>query len=195
MNLRIPLTLILLLASLASVAGTEELAPKSAEALGLLDKAEQLYEDGHWDRAYFIYVNELAAIGDKYAMYMAGFMCLTGKGVPQDPIKASAWYRLAAERGGQEFVAARDQLLESMSEADKEASDAVFLSLRRKYSDLVLVLAYLREERETLRAQSAGSFPKASDLVGTRKMQYAKNLESRMRVRLDHITGIDIYSV
>lgn len=180
------------------------MVPKSAETLRLHDKAEKLYRDGYSKRAYFIYVNELAVIGDKYAQYMAGYMSLTGKGISQDTVRASAWYRLAAERGSQEFTAVRDQLLEAMSEADLQASDSLYLAMRQKYSDLVLVLAYLREERELLKAGPT-PYLRSGDLVlnefvdpaSGRKItrgEFTKRLESRMKSRLDFITtmlGID----
>ena len=68
--------------------------------LRLQAKAEDLYRKGHWERAHFIYVNELAAKGDKYSQYMAGYMCMHGKGVKRDKVRASAWYRLAAGCAG-----------------------------------------------------------------------------------------------
>jgi TPR repeat protein len=199
LNFRTPLLLILLLFGLAAAASPDQMVPKSSETLRLHDKAEKLYRDGHWDRAYFIYVNELAAIGDKYAQYMAGYMSLTGKGVVQDTAKASAWYRLAAERGSQEFTAVRDQLLEAMSESDLEASDAAYLELRQQYSDLALAFAYLREEWTILNSRSpefglAGDFSvavvdPATGMKVTRG-EYARRLESRMQLRLDYITRV-----
>ena len=128
-----------------------------AEVLRLQAKADELYHDGHWERAHFIYVNDLAAIGDKYSQYMAGYMCLHGRGVEQDPIKASAWYRLAAERGSPEFVEVRDELLESLSDEQKAASDAAFLSLRQRYSDVALLLRQLERERRQAQETPTGS--------------------------------------
>jgi hypothetical protein len=172
--------------------------------LALHEKAEDLYRTGHHERAYFIYVNELAAIGDKYAQYMAGYMWLNGQGVPQDRVRASAWYRLAAERDSPEFVAVRDQLLESMDEAEREESDAVYLRLRQEYSDLVIAMAQLRLEREQLNDRPTGSHLNSqsssytiidprSGVTMTRR-EYVERLESSMQIRLDFITarlGID----
>jgi TPR repeat protein len=62
------------------------------------EKVESLYERGDYKRAHFIYSNELARQGDKYAQYMTGYMYLMGQGVEEDPVKAVAWYRIAAER-------------------------------------------------------------------------------------------------
>jgi hypothetical protein len=197
LNFRIPLLLILLLPCLAVAASLGETRASDSPTLRLHEKAEDLYRNGHWQRAYFIYVNELAAIGDKYAQYMAGYMWLNGKGVPQDPVKASAWYRLAAERDSPEFVEVRDQLLESMSEADRQASDEAFIALRQEYSDLVLALGHAREERELLNTRPTGSrlsgnsssitiIDPRSGLTITRS-EYVGRLESRIRLRLDFV--------
>lgn len=107
-------------------------------------KVDQLFERGEYDRAYFIYRNELVPLGDKYAQYMVGFMHLTGMGVDEDPVAASAWYRLAAERDTPQFVAVRDMLLEDLDSAQRQQSDRLFFEIRRSYSDLVLLLDAIR---------------------------------------------------
>ena len=96
-------------------------ARSNAGLLQLHARVDELYERGEFERAYLIYRDELASIGDKYAQYMVGFMHLTGKGVDEDPVAASAWYRLAAERGTPEFVAVRDFLLTSLTPEEQEA--------------------------------------------------------------------------
>jgi hypothetical protein len=165
--------------------------------LRLQAKADNLYRKGHWERAHFIYVNELAARGDKYSQYMAGYMCLHGKGVERDKIRASAWFRLAAERDGQEFVAVRDQILESMSEEEKLASDAMFVELRRSYSDLVLMLDEIAEDRNAMDESPTGSRlsgsassitvidPKRGDAIG--RSEYVRRLNKRMQTQLDYL--------
>lgn len=165
--------------------------------LRLQAKADNLYRKGHWERAHFIYVNELAARGDKYSQYMAGYMCLHGKGVERDKIRASAWFRLAAERDGQEFVAVRDQILESMSEEEKQASDAIFVDLRRRYSDLVLLLDDIVEDREARNAKPTGSRltgsassitvvdPKTGDAMP--RSEYLRRLDTRVQAQLDFL--------
>ena len=198
MNFRIILLLFLLLPGLAAAVNLGEGRASDSSSLRLHEKAEDLYRNSHWQRAYFIYVNELAALGDKYAQYMAGYMWLNGKGMEPDAVKASAWYRLAAERGSPEFVEVRDQLLESMSEADREASDEAFIALRQKYSDLVIALGQLRSERELLNSRPTGSRlsgnSSAVTIIDPRtgititRSEYIGRLESRMRLRLDFIT-------
>ena len=165
--------------------------------LRLQAKADNLYRKGHWERAHFIYVNELAAKGDKYSQYMAGYMCMHGKGVERDKVRASAWYRLAAERDGPEFVAIRDQTLESMSEEEKLASDAIYVDLRQRFSDLVLMLDDIEEEREAINEKPTGSRlsgssssitvidPATGDTIG--RSDYLRRLEKRMQARLDYI--------
>lgn len=168
-----------------------------APTLRLQAKADNLYRKGHWERAHFIYVNELAAAGDKYSQYMAGYMCQHGKGVERDKIRASAWYRLAAERDGPEFVAMRDQLLESMSDEEKQESDAIFLQLRQEYSDLVLMLDQLEDERAAMNEKPTGSRlsasassitvvdPQTGDMIA--RSEYMRRLEKRMQAQLDYL--------
>lgn len=169
-----------------------------AEDRGLQAKADELYHDGHWERAYFIYVNDLGAIGDKYSQYMAGYMRLHGKGVERDVIEASAWYRLAAERGSREFVKVRDELLESMSEEQRVASDAAFLSLRQRYSDLALMLRQLERDRRAAKESPTGSRlsgDSSSILIvnpytgTTTRSQLKRRQEERIQAQLDFITG------
>ena len=120
-------------------------------------KAESLYLQGHWQRARFIFEHELAPIGDKYAQYMVGYMYLNGQGISRDPVTASAWYRVAAERGVPEFAAVRDQLLDSLSPDELSLSDVRYVELRKQYSDLVVSLDIVRRERRLRRAETTGS--------------------------------------
>ena len=170
--------------------------------LRLQAKAEDLYRKGHWERAHFIYVNELAAKGDKYSQYMAGYMFMHGKGVKRDKIRASAWYRLAAEGDAPEFVELREQTLESMSEEEKLASDAIFLELRQRYSDLKLVLNNIADVREEIydkptgsrlaRAGGSSSITIVDPHTGVvvTHSEYVRRLEKLMQERLDYIAEV-----
>lgn len=202
---RFILSLILLLAGLPLFAdGAGETRAFDAPTLRLQAKADDLYRKGHWERAHFIYVNELAAVGDKYSQYMAGYMCLTGKGVPRDPVMASAWYRIAAERGRPEYVKVRDELLETLNEDQSHESDRQYLRLRQKYSDLVVAIGFLRDEFEDRDEVPTGSRVSGSSssvtIIDRRtgltvsRSEYIRRLESRIKLRLDYITntlGID----
>ena len=196
MNKRI-LILVILLLSLPALAAAQG-SSRARQVDSLHEKAERLYRDGHWERAHFIYVNELAARGDKYAQYMAGYMSLEGRGVERDPVRAAAWYRLAAESGAPEFVRVRDTLLESLDEDSLEASDAIYIELRRQYSDLALMLGLIRREREALEEPATGSRLATSAFPVTiydpqtgqaiTRSEYNRRIESRIKLQLDYIT-------
>ena len=113
-------------------------------------KVEQLFQAEDFRRAYFIYRNELAPIGDKYAQYMVGYMLLNGLGVSEDPVSASAWYRLAAERDTPEFVAVSNSLLQQLDEKQVQRSDAEYFRLRAKYSDVAVLLTSIRRNLKEL---------------------------------------------
>ena len=129
-----------------------------SKTLSVQAKAEELFERGDYRRSHIIYLNDLAPIGDKYAQYMLGFMSLRGLGVEQDPVLASAWYRLAAERGEpEEFVAIRDDVMWKLDVDDRERADDVYLDLRRDYSDIAISMREAREEFEDLSKGLPGS--------------------------------------
>jgi hypothetical protein len=169
----------------------------------LQDRVDELYERGKYDRAYLIYRDELALAGDKYAQYMVGFMTLQGKGVAADPVTASAWYRMAAERGTKEFVMVRDRLMAKFDDVEVSQSDRVYRELRMKYSDLALLLRLVKRNFEQL-ADSTGSRLGASGsamtVVDTRTGrpmagdeyygQIQKQLETRLN-KLAELTGIE----
>jgi hypothetical protein len=131
-------------------------------------KAESLYVSGDYKRARIIYVNELATIGDKYAQYMTGYMYLMGQGVPEDPVRASAWYRIAAERQAPEFIVVRDELIRVFDAQQLASSNAIYLELRKKFSDIVIVMRLLEEDMRLLDIESTGSrVSGGSSLVST----------------------------
>ncbi len=147
---------------LAVAVQAEDSARTSAQSidsrtLSVQDKVEELFERGEFERAYNIYRNDLAPVGDKYAQYMVGYMHLMGLGVREDVVDASAWYRLAAERGYPEFVAVRNQVLQSLEDDELLRSDQVFIELRRNYSDVVLTIGLLRKDLEDTSGRVTGS--------------------------------------
>ena len=123
---------------------------RDSNTLSVQRKAEELFEREDYKRAHFIYLNELAPIGDKYAQYMVGFMTLTGLGVREDPVLASAWYRLAAERKTAEFIAVRDDLIRRLDTTEMDRSDTLYLHLRREYSDIAVRMREVREDFDLL---------------------------------------------
>ncbi len=133
-----------------------------ARTLRIQEKVEKLFASGDYRRALFIYENELAPIGDKYAQYMLGYMYLTGAGVEKDYVLALAWYRLAAERGKAEFVGVRDELLAALSQADVGRSDEVYRQLRRRYSDVAVIYEQVEADFRVLTTQTGSRLPGGS---------------------------------
>jgi hypothetical protein len=123
-----------------------------AKTMRTQERVEELFEQGEYERAHLIYRDDLAPIGDKYAQYMVGYMYLTGTGVDEDAVLASAWYRLAAERSYKEFLVERDQLLNVFTEIDLIRSDDLYLQLRRQYSDVVLLLDLIEADLNSVQA-------------------------------------------
>jgi len=129
------------------------------------EKVATLFETGDFERAFFIYRNELVPIGDKYAQYMVGYMYLTGTGIKEDPVLASAWYRLAADRGTPEFIAVRDQLLRSLNEDQMRRSDVEYIQLRMDYCDLAVLLSAVKRNLKEVESQTGSRIQGGSNAV------------------------------
>jgi hypothetical protein len=196
-----------LFASLAGAQSTGSFPemPVDARTLRVQNQAEEVYERTDYDRAFFIYRNELAPIGDKYGQYMVGFMYLTGKGVDEDRVVASAWYRLAAERGAKEFTRVRDQVMKTLDSTQRAESDRQYVELRQKYGDLVLLTNAIRKDYEELRSSTGSRLGATSSPVTVVEMratesttsgsEYYGRIERRMKARLAYVakhTDIEI---
>ncbi len=182
--------------------------PLDSRTLRIQDQADKVYERTDYKRAFFIYRNELAPIGDKYAQYMVGFMYLAGKGVSEDRVAASAWYRLAAERGTKEFVGARDALMATLDAGQRARSDQLFLEMRKEYGDLPVLVKTLRKDYAELHDRtgsrlSSDTSPVAVINPGRPSASrsgtgYYDQIERRIKARLDYIarhTQIEIIDV
>jgi TPR repeat protein len=118
------------------------------------DKVDKLFDAGDFKRAFFIYRNELAPLGDKYAQYMVGYMYHTGVGIEEDRVTASAWYRLAAERGTPEFIAVRNQSMRKLDDGELRLSNARYKVLRAEYCDLAVLLSSIKRDYRELRERT-----------------------------------------
>jgi hypothetical protein len=187
--------------TLAQRSGGKLSVELDSKTLSVQAKAEELFEREEYRRAHIIYLKDLAPIGDKYAQYMLGFMTASGLGVEQDPVLASAWYRLAAERGEPgEFVATRDDLLDSLDEVDRERADRIYLELRRDYSDIAISMREAREEFDNLRRDLTGSrlgtTSSAMTIVEPRAGgtmsgdAFYDRAQRRLQAHLDNVTGM-----
>ena len=138
---------LLVSASLAS-AGDFPGAKPSRQVIKTQEKVDKLFEKGDYDRAFFIYRQELTPLGDKYAQYMVGYMTIVGKGTTQDFILGSAWYRLAAERGDKNYAKARDEILAYFNDEQMALSDQRYAELRMQYSDAMIVAKLIEDDLE-----------------------------------------------
>jgi TPR repeat protein len=154
------------------------------------DKVARMFDAGDFERAFFIYRNELAPIGDKYAQYMVGYMLLTGTGVQKDPIAASAWYRLAAERGTPEFVAVRDQQLKNMNEDAIRRSDVEYYQLRLRFCDLAVLLSSVKRNLKEAEAKTGSRIQGGSNSLtvveqGGRRVRSGSEYYGELRAQME----------
>jgi hypothetical protein len=194
-----------LFASLAVAQSTSSFPnmPVDSKTLRVQQQAEEVYKRTDYKRAFFIYRNELVPIGDKYGQYMVGFMYLTGKGVEEDRVKASAWYRVAAERGTKEYVHVATQVLASLDAEQLAESDRLYVELRKEYSDLVLLTKAIRKDMALLRDRTGSRLSNTTSpmvivelgrSVETRSGDdYYGQIERRIAARLEYIAShVDI---
>ena len=70
----------------------------SPASAGPLEEGTNAYEQGDYSTALRLLL-PLAENGQKEAQATIGFMYLTGRGVPQDNLEGSKWFRKAADQG------------------------------------------------------------------------------------------------
>ena len=164
-----------------------------SRTMAVQDKVERIFDAGEYERAFFIYRNELAPLGDKYAQYMVGFMYHTGLGTEEDSISAAAWYQLAAERGTREFVVVRDRLLHVMDQDDAELSREMYRELRLRYCDLAVLLSSIKRNMKDLQGRTGSRVGGQSSPVmviesGTSRFSsgsdYYANIEEELEARV-----------
>jgi len=179
--------------------------PIDAKRQEIHDRADWLYRQADYRQAFLIYRNELAEMGDKYGQYMVGYMYLAGKGVEQDRIAASAWFRLAAERGGDQVVAVSDKLWLGLDTSQQSQSDELFVNLRKRYGDLALVMKAARDDCDLLRSRTGSRLGNSTSALmvidpndaaaSPLEEDYYGRIEDRVRSRLKFValyTGIEI---
>jgi hypothetical protein len=202
MRLTIFLALLMILQPL--VAAPQDLssfpnAPLTSQTQQIQNQAEQAYEQTDYEKAFSIYRNELAPIGDKYGQYMVGLMYLTGQGVDEDTVAASIWFRLAAERGIKEFVQISNQHMNSLDAEETALSDQQFIQLRKKYGDLALLMKAVKVDYEILRTRTGTRLSGDSTMVTivdpsdpaamVSGADYFGKIEKRMEARLEFIAA------
>lgn len=178
-----------------------------ARTLRVVEKAEKLFESRQYDRAFFIYRNELAPIGDKYSQYMVGFMYESGKSVARDKAKAAAWYQLAAERGTPEFIQELDRLRANLNAEERARSERWFAALRTEVGDLAVLLRAVRLDFEKLNSRTGSRLNSDSSPIAVIELRqqagaatgdYYSRIEKRIEERLAYIirhTKIEILDI
>jgi hypothetical protein len=170
--------------------------------LGTQKRVDELYDAGNFERALFIYEQELAPRGDKYAQYMVGYMYLNGEGAPQDKVRALAWYRLSAERGTDILIQARDELAATMTQEEIDASNRIFVNLLKEIGDTTLIMVLIQRDMNTLKGRTG------THIVGSRisspvriirpsgipeEPNYYRNVRLRLEARLNYLeTKVEI---
>jgi hypothetical protein len=135
-------------------------------------------------------------------------MYLNGQGVNKDRVAASAWYRLAAERGIKEFVQISDQYMNSLDAEETALSDQQFIQLRKKYGDLALLMKAVKADFEILKTRTGTRLSGDSSTVMVidpnapaamvANADYFGKIEKRMEARLEYIaanTNIEIVGI
>lgn len=156
-------------------------------------KVDSLFEKGDYDRAYFIYRQELVPLGDKYAQYMVGYMTIVGKGTERDVIAGSAWYRLAAERGDKNFSKARDEILGYFSEEQRVSSDQAYSALRLQFSDAIIIAKLIEDDLGVIsdRASSSSLAYSPTDTSTVDEEELARRAEQSMKRIQTRLTYLD----
>jgi TPR repeat protein len=176
-----------LLANAANAAVAEPFpgVPPDKRLLNAQEKADQLYQKGDYNRALVVYRDDLARGGDKFAQYMVGYMYLAGQAVAQNAITATAWYRLAAERGEESFVQARDTLMDGLNDAQRLECDEKYVELREEFGDIVIVSSLIRDDLQELSPLISTEAAINTDLM--QRSQYGGNdkLFNQIRVNVN----------
>ena len=133
--------------------------------------AERRFDAGEYRDAYWYFTRELVPIGDKYAQYMVGYMTANGLGTERDPVRAAAWYLLAAERGHKDLLAQSKAALETLSPEQRMRAQQILGSLKAEYGDKELIERLIRRDIDRLR-----------DTTGQRTRSWRCNRASNLRV-------------
>jgi hypothetical protein len=157
LSLRLALSAMLLAVSMAAVSQENFLGEEANRAIlnNLQEAADSAFAKGDYGQALELYQKDLAPLGDKYSQYKVGYMYLAGKGVQEDAILASAWYRLAAQRETEQYVRIRDSLLALFNDEQRSQSDELYIDLRREMGDLTLVGQLIRSDLQIFRLRTS----------------------------------------
>jgi len=96
----------------------------------------QAFKKGDYRHAIDMY-KVAASWAYKPAEYNLGIMYFKGQGIPADRARGAAWMILAAERGSQLYVKARDLMVTALTKPEFQQTDGIWNQLKPTYSDAV----------------------------------------------------------
>ncbi|MEQ8205554.1 MAG: hypothetical protein RIA65_05205 [Woeseia sp.] len=153
------------------------------------ERVETLYNQRDYQLALRNYEEFLAPLGDKYAQYMVGYMHLSGQGTTPDPVRALAWYRLAAERNERPYVEARDALAAMLDDEQLATADRDFVKLRRRLGDRQLLVSLIRRDVNALRRFDSEPLQDhaSAGFMGGAPIDYRALTLDRLRQRAEYL--------
>ncbi len=90
----------------------------------------------HKDYRFAVQMYEAAASwAHKTAQYNLAIMYLRGEGVPVDKPRAMAWIALAAERGDEKYVQARELIYANLTAEEFTRANEIWRELKSEYAD------------------------------------------------------------
>jgi len=99
-----------------------------------LEQGQKAFSRGQLARAHEMFL-AAASWGQKIAQYNLGLMSFKGVGVPVDRIEGRAWLSLAAERGDDPLVAAREWADVQLTPGQRTQANVRLETLAQKYAD------------------------------------------------------------
>ncbi len=135
--------------------------PVTPELEAAQASADVAFKAGDYEKAYRMYMEDLAPNGDKYAQHMIGLMNLHGLGVPTDIPRGAAWLELAAERGDRSLEAVRDEVTVQLTNDEQQGMQPLLDELRGQHGDCAMVGRLLAQDEGDLTVLT-GSHVKAT---------------------------------
>ncbi len=161
--------------------------------------ADRAYDRGDYARAYRILSKGLSWRGDKYSQYLLGVMHLNGQGVRRDPARGVAWLRLAAERKNARLLAAYEEALDTLTDAQRARADVLYEEFKDEYGDRRVLARLVRKDLRELN-NTTGSRLGATDFLpltivtldGRRIPgdQFYGSIRQRVDTRLGYLNGV-----
>ena len=149
-SVAVALLLLLVLCARTGLAADVPGPPATPEVKAAQASADAALEAGEYEKAYRMYMENLAPNGDKYAQHMIGVMNLHGLGVPTNIPLGAAWLELAAERGDASLEAGRDNVKAQLTEEEQQQMQSLLDEIRGQYGDCAMVARLLAQDEQDL---------------------------------------------